>query len=60
MFGCIQIVLGQGWGIYMGQCVSRKAGAVIATGHRDSLTYRIMDKPAKVNNLIIFNNNYKD
>ncbi|XP_031775235.1 uncharacterized protein LOC100863864 isoform X6 [Apis florea] len=31
----------------MGQCVSRKAGAVIATGHRDSLTYRIMDKPAK-------------
>ncbi|XP_076663733.1 uncharacterized protein LOC143366500 isoform X3 [Andrena cerasifolii] len=31
----------------MGQCVSRKAGAVIATGHRDSLTYRIMDKPSK-------------
>ncbi|XP_076752745.1 uncharacterized protein LOC143424515 isoform X3 [Xylocopa sonorina] len=31
----------------MGQCVSRKAGAVIATGHRDSLTYRIMEKPAK-------------
>ncbi|CAK9807315.1 hypothetical protein ANTPLA_LOCUS5324 [Anthophora plagiata] len=30
----------------MGQCVSRKAG-VIATSHRDSLTYRIMDKPAK-------------
>ncbi|XP_017888425.1 uncharacterized protein LOC108629948 isoform X4 [Ceratina calcarata] len=31
----------------MGQCVSRKAGAVIATGHRDSLTYRIMEKPSK-------------
>nr|XP_031842163.1 uncharacterized protein LOC116431209 isoform X3 [Nomia melanderi] len=31
----------------MGQCVSCKSGAVIATGHRASLTYRIMDKPGK-------------
>lgn len=33
----------------MGQCVSRKAGAVIAaSGHHDSPSYRIMEKSAKI------------
>ncbi|XP_076646472.1 uncharacterized protein LOC143355510 isoform X3 [Halictus rubicundus] len=31
----------------MGQCVSCKSGAVIATGHHASLTGRIMEKPGK-------------
>lgn len=39
---------GQGWRIYMGQCVSRKAGAVVAaSGHHNSPSYRIMDKAQK-------------
>jgi len=43
------LVLGQqGWRIYMGQCVSRKAGAVVAaSGHHNSPSYRIMDKAQK-------------
>jgi len=41
-------VLGQSWQIYMGQCVSRKAGAVVAaSGHHNSPSYRIMDKAQK-------------
>ncbi|XP_039302467.1 uncharacterized protein LOC105205408 isoform X5 [Solenopsis invicta] len=41
-------VSGQGWRIYMGQCVSRKAGAVVAaSGHHNSPSYRIMDKAQK-------------
>lgn len=41
-------VLGQGWRIYMGQCVSRKAGAVVAaSGHHNSPSYRIMEKHAQ-------------
>ncbi|XP_077279797.1 uncharacterized protein LOC143907124 isoform X3 [Temnothorax americanus] len=41
-------VPGQGWRIYMGQCVSRKAGAVVAaSGHHNSPSYRIMDKAQK-------------
>ncbi|XP_029178814.1 ras guanine nucleotide exchange factor P isoform X3 [Nylanderia fulva] len=45
-------VLGQGWRIYMGQCVSRKAGAVVAaSGHHNSPSYRIMDKAQKQGDL---------
>ncbi|XP_072762390.1 uncharacterized protein [Anoplolepis gracilipes] len=36
----------------MGQCVSRKAGAVVAaSGHHNSPSYRIMDKAQKQNDL---------
>ncbi|XP_071639874.1 uncharacterized protein [Temnothorax longispinosus] len=45
-------VPGQGWRIYMGQCVSRKAGAVVAaSGHHNSPSYRIMDKAQKQGDL---------
>lgn len=45
-YSCEQyLVLGQGWRIYMGQCVSRKAGAVVAaSGNHNSPSYRIMEK----------------
>lgn len=42
-------MLARSWRSYMGQCVSRKAGAVIAaSGHHDSPSYRIMEKSAKI------------
>lgn len=38
----------------MGQCVSRKAGAVVAaSGHHNSPSYRIMDKAQKQVNLVV-------
>ncbi|XP_012285930.1 uncharacterized protein LOC105702722 isoform X2 [Orussus abietinus] len=47
----ISVKYWRSWQIYMGQCVSRKAGAVIAaSGQQGSPSYRIMEKPTKAQN----------